>query len=304
MATINSHSLFHMTRYFSFLKRIITDGLRYSYSLEKTDKETAIIQSLGYYPQGYSDGKLQENKLKENPQTGVAIPMICFCDIPLLRIEEHCKKYGKFAIGLDKEIISELYNNQINPIWYMESKNVYNFKKNYPKIIDSNMKILFETMSNKDVVKNKDVRKMFMKKFIDDDPKTKVLANYLLGYTKERQANKILYDDEREWRALLPDAENIASWMWDVNRDYFKLHKKEWNDLLDNNKEYGHMVLISEVIDRAITHIIVDTDKRIPDAIQHVMKTKTIFGVSDISYEQRLFLVSKITSFQRINQDF
>ncbi len=92
--------------------------------------------------------------------------------------------------------------------------------------------------------------------------------------------------------------------MWDVNRDYFKLHKKEWNDLLDNNKEYGHMVLISEVIDRAITHIIVDTDKRIPDAIQHVMKTKTIFGVSDISYEQRLFLVSKITSFQRINQDF
>jgi hypothetical protein len=228
-------------------------------------------------------------------------------DIPLLRIEEHCKKYGKFAIGLDKEIISEIYNNQINPVWYMESKNVYDFKKNYSKINYYNMKNLYRIMGNKsiveDMVKNKDVHRMYMKKFMND-VETKVLSNYLLGYTKDRKANNTSFYDEREWRALLPDDEDIAEWIWDIDKGYFNSHKKEWNNFLCENKEYGHMTLISEVINDAITHIIVDTNKRIPETIRHIMKTKTIFDVSDISYEQRLLLVSKITSFERINKDY
>ncbi len=115
MATINSYTLFHITRNFSILKKIITKGLRFSYSLEKTDTQTAIIQKNGYLRRD-SDKELQANSLSGNPQTYVAIPMICFCDIPLLRIENHCKKYGKFGIGLNKEILSEIYNNLLNQL--------------------------------------------------------------------------------------------------------------------------------------------------------------------------------------------
>lgn len=33
----------------------------------------------------------------------VAIPMVCFCDIPLSRIDEHVLFYGEFGVGLSRE---------------------------------------------------------------------------------------------------------------------------------------------------------------------------------------------------------
>lgn len=335
MTTINSHSLFHITHSFPILKKIITNGLRYSYSLEKTDSKTAIMQETGYI-YGSSDRKLQENRLKGNPETNVAIPMICFCDIPLLRIEDHCKKYGKFAIGLNKELISDLYNNQINPIWYLESKNTCNFKKNYSIINYYNQKYICDLLQNKhfldylsknkqsidilirNMIKYSEDTKTFVEKVLPKTPEplkslmeisvhnvdVKVQANYILGYTKPRIVNNISYYDEREWRGLLPDDEDIAEWKWDIDKDYFDSHKKEWNDSLDKNEEFGHLILTPELLNDAITHIIVDTDKKIPDVINYIMKTKSIFGASDISFEQRLLLISKITSFERINKDY
>jgi len=306
MATISSHTLFHITKKFSVLKKIIKNGLRYSYSLEKTETETAIIQRNGYIPED-SDKKLQANSLSGNPKTYVAIPMICFCDIPLLRIENHCKKYGKFAIGLNKEILSEIYNNLLNPVWYTESKNVYDLISNYSRIIYYQGKDLFEKNTNKDylkkIIENDELKKgnqEMIRRYINN----KVLANYILGYTKERKDNNTSYYDEREWRSILPDDEDIAEWIWNIDEKYFDLHRKKWNDSMDKNEEYGHIILTSELLNDAITHIIVDTDKRIPDVINYIMSTKSIFGVSDISLEQRLLLISKITSFEKINKDY
>jgi len=302
--------------------------------LEKIDTETAIIQRLQYIP-NESDEKLQKNKLNRNPKTNVAIPMICFCDIPLLRIEDHCKKYGKFAIGLNKELISDLYNNLINPIWYLNSKNTYDFRRNYAIINYYNQKYICDLLRNKifleylpkdkKTIKNL-IRNMakyedtntFLEKGLLKIPEPlksivekstrnvndRILANYILGFTKDRKINNVSYYDEREWRAILPDDEDIAKWIWNIDKNYFDSHKKEWNDSLDKNNEYGHMILSSELLNDAITHIIVDKDKRIPDVINYIMNTKSVFGVSDISPEQRLLLISKITSFERINKDY
>ncbi len=332
MVTINSHTLFHLTKNFSIFKKIISNGLRYSYSLEKIDTETAIIQEIGYMSK-FSDEKLLENSLNGNPQTYVAIPMICFCDIPLLRIERHCKKYGKFAIGLDKEIMSDIYNNQLNPVWYLDSKNTFDFRENYSNINYYSQRMNYDLIQNiqfpEDALNNSDLTDYFNTKIkknnsevyldlvskfseqlksnietISHNIKTKILTNYILGYTKERKDDNISYYDEREWRGLLPDDEDIAEWIWDIDKEYFDLHRKIWNDSLDKNQEYGHIILTSKLLNDAITHIIVDTDKRIPDVINYIMKTKRIFGVSDISREQRLLLISKITSFERIKKDY
>jgi hypothetical protein len=66
---------------------------------------------------------------------------------------------------------------------------------------------------------------------------------------------------------------DIAKWIWDIDKNYFDSHKKEWNDSLDKNNEYGHMIFSSELLNDAITHIIVDKDKRIPDVINYIMNT-------------------------------
>lgn len=49
----------------------------------------------------------------------VAIPMKCFCDIPLSQIYQHTNKYGKFAIGLSKEWAQKA---GITPVIYIHEK--------------------------------------------------------------------------------------------------------------------------------------------------------------------------------------
>lgn len=44
-----------------------------------------------------------------------AIPMVCFCDIPLSQIKNHVKYYGYYAIGLDKKWGMK---SKISPVLY------------------------------------------------------------------------------------------------------------------------------------------------------------------------------------------
>ncbi len=62
----------------------------------------------------------------------------------------------------------------------------------------------------------------------------KVQANYILGYTKPRIVNNISYYDEREWRGLLPDDEDIAEWKWDIDKDYFDKLQDEYLAFLES----------------------------------------------------------------------
>ena len=49
----------------------------------------------------------------------IAIPMICFCDIPLSLIHEHMEEYGNYGIGMKKEWA---IRNRINPVIYAIEK--------------------------------------------------------------------------------------------------------------------------------------------------------------------------------------
>ena len=50
-----------------------------------------------------------------------AIPMCCFCDIPLSQISDHVSKYGCYAIGLKKEWA---ITNGITPVMYVHKESI------------------------------------------------------------------------------------------------------------------------------------------------------------------------------------
>ena len=61
----------------------------------------------------------------------IAIPMVCFCDIPLSQIHKHTNTYGCYALGLTKEWGKR---NGISPVLYTfkeasSAKNIINLWK-------------------------------------------------------------------------------------------------------------------------------------------------------------------------------
>lgn len=79
---VSSNTLFHFTNKYEHLINILENGFRPHYCLEDFN----VV-----FP-----GQ-PENYLK------LAIPMVCFCDIPLSQTGEHLSTYGSYGIGLTKE---------------------------------------------------------------------------------------------------------------------------------------------------------------------------------------------------------
>ena len=101
MSAINSSTLFHFTKKNANFKRIVQKGLRFSYSFETFSKELILNELLPASITFPKDIKIGD----DSKEYGVAIPMVCFCDIPLLRVNEHKQKYGNYAIGVDKDFL-------------------------------------------------------------------------------------------------------------------------------------------------------------------------------------------------------
>ncbi|HZV35905.1 MAG TPA: abortive infection system antitoxin AbiGi family protein [Verrucomicrobiae bacterium] len=76
--------LFHFTRKLEYLKSILADGFHPRYCPE------------------YMFGGRDAAAAKNNVCPAQAIPMVCFCDLPLALIGKHLKEYGNFGIGLTK----------------------------------------------------------------------------------------------------------------------------------------------------------------------------------------------------------
>lgn len=95
---LSTDELFHFTS-FENLKGIIRSGFFPKYNLEHTLLSNAF----------------------NRPAAVELIPMVCFCDIPLALVHEHSGKYGKCAIGLDKDWGNEF---GLNPVIYVSPNSI------------------------------------------------------------------------------------------------------------------------------------------------------------------------------------
>lgn len=316
MSAINSSTLFHFTRKYANLKKIVQKGLRFSYSFETFSKEV-ILNKLPPASMNFSEDIKTGDDSKEY---GVAIPMVCFCDIPLMRIKEHKMKYGSYAIGFDKDFLSDLYNPILNPVLYMNSNNVSDSVLHYSKMSkDANSekwKSIIEYCNNptfqaefeKDgdcaIINNKLLSEQHTG-LIDNNFYAKTLMGYCKPYGYKNSKDKYICNyDEREWRAIIHDRiDDRTNWVWDVNKADFDSNQKMWNEEIETCED-GFITILEGFQYHAITHIIVKTDEEVRSMIQIIMNSKSLFGENNISYEERLILVSKITSFERIEKDY
>lgn len=309
---INSSSLFHFTREFEVFRQILTEGLRFSYCYEPFGD---IVAKQGW------DVELKKGT-KVLDCEGIAIPMISFCDIPLFRTQKHRERFGNYMIGFNREALINVINSSksnyiLNPVQYRchkmfdEQLLELSVKKNdyinqiiYGEIPNNGIELTPKNIRGdlkfKNLIMRTDIREKYSDLIKDINS-----IDSIIGFSKPYK-DKCGYDymSEREWRIIIPDCNRPApdlGWLKYSSEEMFDYYMKKLKD--DYPSElYLHLYCVN--ITSLITHLIVANETERTILVQFIInKENNVLGC-ELSDDQRMNLISKITSFEQIERDY
>lgn len=205
--------------------------------------------------------------LENFPQVDIplAIPMKCFCDIPLGMIKKHLYRYGKYGIGVKKSYAKK---HGVTPVNYVHNNSII-------------LRRLVTALKKKD-----DELAKFIPYFKRYNEKIK---------EKEKQVTRRYYD-EREWRYVPSKADFITLRGIKTPKQKDNIIKSK-NLELEKQKDRYRL----EVDWPDITFIFVEHDYDVDQVIKGIMK---IDKNGQNNKQEKLRLVSKIITAKRIERDF
>lgn len=217
----------------------------------------------------------------------IAIPMVCFCDIPLSQIRNHIENYGGYAIGLTKEWG---VSKEINPVMYSTGESIST------KTIDEILREIGKL--EKSTAISGDVKNSISKNIS--------LLNHFAFYIKPYEGqvwNKNEFNgpvkrfyDEREWRYIPAFNFLITNKIrWYLNKDEF-LDDKLRDDANKNISEVSKLSF--EPSD--IKYIIVNSE----DEILRLYKEIDNIKGHKYSSDEVNILRTRIISKEQILNDF
>lgn len=256
MSLISTNTVFHFTRSISNLESILIND---------------------FYPQFCVEDFLGTILNIEDAQK--ALPMVCFCDIPLSQIKRHTENYGDYAIGLSKEWAIRM---KVNPVLYA-----------YPNSDFSNKlrDALLELHEHDD------------KEGHDFSTKFTFAIQYIKPYEGKLWRNGqwseevIRFYDEREWR-YVPETK-------DFNSGPFWLNNSSTNDpeiLNDLNQKVRESERLKKLsfAPNDIKFIIVKKESEILPMLDKIIQIKRM----QFSYEDVQILTTRIISMESIRENF
>lgn len=235
---ISSRNLFHFTHRIAYLEDILRNGFWPRYCKE------------------YGWG---------NKYIDFALPMVCFCDIPLSQISEHAKFYGGYGLGVAPTWVRK--HKTITPVQYIAlSSNEYH-----------NISRLLTRLKNKKMT-IEDSQKLCLVKKVSGNAIDK------LGNVKPKK-----FYNEREWRYIPPEFSLIDGIIPINKKDGFDSDK-----LSEKTKSLRLTIGIKD-----ISYIVIPNERHrsiIIDIIRDVFKKEDNNLVNT--------LLSRIISLDQIKDDF
>jgi hypothetical protein len=240
-----SHTLFHFTKNIDFVKSILSEGFWPRYCLE----------DLSWYAHNIDF---------------VAFPMVCFCDIPLSRINEHVSFYGEYGIGVKKEWALA---NKLNPVSYLSASSNYGTAiNNLYKNFDHSGSTTYYKNAGRDL-------------------------NIILSNLKPLDGNMVVsgkhihkeFYQENEWR-YNPGDRVTNPWLAKLNY--------EKPDLLESYNQETKSKCSLIISPGDIKYIFVKKDSDIPDIINFIQTELDHYSSSDLK-----ILMSRVVSLESISSD-
>jgi len=206
-----------------------------------------------------------------------AVPMVCFCDIPLSQIREHVKDYGRYAIGLSKEWATRMH---LNPVIYINPGS---------ELSDYIFALVEKSAKETKKKGNRDVREV-------------ASSSEILGYSKpyrgyitklgKPKRRKVFYN-EREWRYVPYLAEDPDS-LWRLKESEF-LNEETRNSA--NSSLEKKVRLKFEPAD--IKYILISKEEEILQLIRRIEDAKG----SKYSHTDVRILTTKIMTIDKVLED-
>jgi len=240
-----SQTMFHFTKELSFLKDILKNGFWPRYCLE-------------------------DMEWWNNNETYTAYPMVCFCDIPLSRIDEHVRFYGSYGIGVKREWA---ILNGLSPVIYLNKKS--NLHSSFYNLLINSAKQpkLYSNSAND--------HNMFMSHIKPVEGRVRVNGENI---TKD-------FYQESEWRATINSSDNkIKSY----------LYQNEYNDsnILNFENEKTKKDYSLKITPEDISYIFVKSESDIPELVNYIQREMDEFTGKDLK-----ILLTRIVSMETIKRD-
>ncbi len=166
----SSDYLFHYTCSLENLTSIIEGGIWVNRSIEDV---SFLKEQFDFAIEPLFESEVDNGRQNENYE--LSVPMACFCDIPKGNTKQHREKYGKYAIGFEKEWGIK---KGINPVTYLTPESDY-------AAAIRKLNILTAGIEKYD--SNYDIRNSLFK---------------IVCFLKLYEDEKFRYYDEREWRYI------------------------------------------------------------------------------------------------------
>jgi hypothetical protein len=239
-----SETLFHFTKSPDALKSILKNGFWPRYSLEDFAWYNTEIGQISY-------------------------PMVCFCDIPLSRIDDHVSFYGEYGIGMTKQWAR---TNGLNPVIYLS--NLTTVSVALSRLFNSNPHSTGGYYPNC----AEDINSIIS--FIKP-----VDGNIMVGPMPTRKD----FYQENEWR-YVPKAPAIRQWI--TKEEHLNpLTLNAQNETVKNNQ-------VLQITPNDIKYIFVKTDADIPNIVDFMQSELGHYTGNDLK-----ILMSRIVSLESINAD-
>lgn len=244
---ISANTLFHFTRDFETLLKILRTQ---------------------FYPR-----LCLERRLWAPGNTNVAVPMVCFCDIPLSKISQHTKKYGNYAIGIKK---TWAIKHGVTPILYVHENSGF---------IGQGLSALnwCLELAEKDTSRLNERLAEVMSMFF-------MMKPYEGSQIVNGEIEKIRFYDEREWRYIPPIDEGRLNCLTE-EEFHDEVLRNERNQI---NEKYG-VPFNPDVIN----YLIVEKEDEIVPLIHEILSIKGSFPYNSVE-----LMTSRILSMDRIKEDF
>jgi len=229
--------------------------------------------------------------LGSRPELEFAIPMVCFCDIPLSQARVHMKTYGRYGIGLSKEWGKR---NKISPMLYVHENSaiIFGVRKMLEKVFDFFSKdyVHFDIKPTNILTNIKDIANVF--------DELQWIMSFIKPYEGKLWRNgkytsdKIRFYDEREWRFVPKLPEEFLPRI---------LTKAEYSD---QNQKYSANEKLKEITalkfePSDIKYIIVYKESEIIPIINEIERIKSKYNEDQIK-----LLCSRVISSEQILEDF